>query len=163
MQVCESIWNLCTFCNKPLPLQRPLLANWQEHKHTHSHNHTRPPCQFSASYGEKLWLPKGCGSFCGLTDECCRSQVKTEISYRINMFSFGSLDCRRCCGLGLRGARQQTLSHPGRGPWWTCSCCWHEGKNKRDAWRASSISSSMGWKRFGGRMDATVCSINELT
>lgn len=41
------------------------------------------------------------------------------------------LDCWRCCGLGLCGPRQQTLSHPGRGPRRTCSCCWHEGKDEK--------------------------------
>ncbi|CAG00020.1 unnamed protein product, partial [Tetraodon nigroviridis] len=38
-------------------------------------------------------------------------------------------DCWRRCGLGLRGPRQQTLPHPGRGPRWTCGCRWHEGKD----------------------------------
>lgn len=65
--------------------------------------------------------------------EMCQQQLKTtrlQIFASVVLFPVGVLlpDCWRCCGLGLCGPRQQTLSHPGRGPRWTCGCCWHEGK-----------------------------------
>lgn len=65
--------------------------------------------------------------------EMCQQQLKTtrwQIFTSVVLFAVGVLlpDCWRRCGLGLCGPRQQTLSHPGRGPRWTCGCRWHEGK-----------------------------------
>ncbi len=62
VQVCEPIWKLCIFCNRPLPLPLPLFSQlaWAQ---THTFTHTWPP-NFS------LWsenCEKGLGNFGGLT------------------------------------------------------------------------------------------------
>lgn len=42
-------------------------------------------------------------------------------------FPFFLADRWWCRGLGLCGAGEQTLPHPGCGPQWASSCSWHEG------------------------------------
>ncbi len=46
-------------CNRPLPLTRPLLANWHENKHRTSLIHTYLTFMLNFSLvRQKLWLPK---------------------------------------------------------------------------------------------------------
>ncbi len=72
IQKCVCVWSCymnpfrryVPFCYRPLPLPRPLLANWHEHKHTPSHTHT-------VKRGEFLW-----------TDQ---QLVKTFLRFRIRV------------------------------------------------------------------------------
>lgn len=45
------------------------------------------------------------------------------------------------------------MSHPGCGPWWTCSCCWHEGEDKKGEWR-TCVSKE---ERTEGRCHCLLC------
>ncbi len=57
VQICESIWKLCTFLRSAIPIATPLLANWHECKHTHTHTNLISVPNFSL-LGRKLWPPK---------------------------------------------------------------------------------------------------------
>lgn len=120
----------CTFISSPSwPLPFQCRVQWREPFHIST---PRFPRQRSASFGAKL-PSEGCGKCRGLGgDVPAAAKNKVAAPHISSFFSVGVLllDCWWCCGLGLCGPRQQTLSHPGRGPRWTCSCCWHEGKDE---------------------------------
>ncbi len=94
VQVCESIWKLCAFFHKPLPLPRLLLANW--HKHTHTHLTSMP--NFSLKPTNKP------------TDSPTDHQ--TELTIEVLVASL------EACVRGVGGQLSHTRSSIDRHTWW---------------------------------------------